>query len=107
MFLETILAKYGIIPIHAENGAEAILALKNNPDFALILMDLKMPVLDGLEATRKIRQFNKTIPIIAQTAYAFSSDKKNAIEAGCNAYISKPIKKSELISLIQRYAKKA
>ncbi len=105
LYLETILSEYGIVTIHAGNGEEAIMALKNNSDIALILMDLKMPVLDGLKATRKIRQFDKTIPIIAQTAYAFSSDKENAIEAGCNDYISKPINESELISLIQRYTK--
>ncbi|MBN1185703.1 MAG: response regulator [Bacteroidales bacterium] len=107
LFLESILSEYGIVPIHARNGAEAIIALKNNSDIAVILMDLKMPVLDGFKATRKIRQFDQTTPIIAQTAYAFSSDKENAIEAGCNDYISKPINESKLISLIQRYTKNA
>ena len=101
--LKTILSEYGITQIHARNGEEAIMAVKNNPDIALILMDIKMPVLNGLEATQKIRQFNKTVPIIAQTAYAFSSDKKNAIEAGCNDYISKPILKEKLLAIIRKY----
>ena len=69
----------------------------------MILMDIKMPVMDGYEATHQIRQFNKEVIIIAQTAYAFSGDREKAIEAGCNDYISKPIKKAELMALIQKY----
>lgn len=107
LFLETILSGYGIVPMHAGNGEEAIRALKNSPDIDIILMDLKMPTMDGIEATKQIRHFNKAIPIIAQTAYAFSSDKEKATEAGCNAYISKPIKVSELISMIQQFTKNA
>lgn len=106
LLLEMILSKYNIATKHARNGAEAIVALRNTPDFALILMDLKMPVLDGFEATQKIRQFDKTIPIIAQTAYAFPSDKEKAIEVGCNDYISKPIDEIELIKMIRYHIKK-
>jgi len=58
--------------------------------------------MDGNEATRQIRQFNKDVIIIAQTAYGFSDDRKKAIEAGCNDYISKPIKKDELLALIHK-----
>jgi CheY-like chemotaxis protein len=67
------------------------------------MMDIKMPELDGYEATRQIRQFNKKIVIIAQTAYAQTGDKEKAINAGCNDYISKPIKKDELLALIKKY----
>lgn len=59
--------------------------------------------MDGYEATRQIRKFNKKVVIIAQTAYAQKGDKEKALEAGCNDYISKPIKKDELISLIQKH----
>jgi len=62
-----------------------------------------MPYLNGHEATQQIRQFNKDVIIIAQTAFGLSGDREKAIEAGCNDYISKPINKDELLSLIQKY----
>jgi len=65
-----------------------------------------MPGLNGYEATRQIRQFNKDVIIIAQTAFGLSGDKEKAIEAGCNDYISKPINKDKLLALIQKYFKK-
>ena len=92
--------------LKAKNGLEAIEVCRNNPDTDLILMDIQMPVMNGHEATRQIRQFNKDVVIIAQTAFGLSGDREKAIEAGCNAYISKPIKKDELLSLIQKYFKK-
>jgi CheY-like chemotaxis protein len=83
----------------AVNGVEAVdLASRNEYD--MILMDIKMPLMDGLEATRKIREFDKKTPIYAVTANAFDSDKEKALAAGCTGYIAKPIKKSELISLL-------
>ena len=66
-------------------------------------MDIRMPVMDGNEATRQIRQFNTDLIIIAQTAYAFAGDKELAIEAGCNDYISKPINKTLLFELIKKH----
>ena len=66
-------------------------------------MDIKMPAMDGLEATRQIRQFNKGVINIAQTAYGLTGDREKAIEAGCSDYISKPIKKDQLLELIQKY----
>jgi len=90
----------------ARNGIEAIEVCRNNPDIDLIMMDIQIPELNGFEATRQIRQFNKTVVIIAQTAFGLSGDREKAIKAGCNDYISKPIKKDELLSLIQKYFKK-
>jgi len=90
--------------IHAENGEETVGLLRENPDVDLILMDIKMPgEYDGLEATRIIREFNMGIPIIAQTAFAQDLDKKRAIDAGCNDYISKPFNAVQLKSLIAKY----
>jgi CheY-like chemotaxis protein len=89
----------------AKNGLETVQLCRNHPDIDLILMDMKMPELNGNEATKQIRQFNKNVIIIAQTAYAFSGDRENSIEAGCNDYISKPIIKEELHSLILKYFK--
>jgi CheY-like chemotaxis protein len=82
---------------------EAIQLLKQNPEISLILMDIKMPEMDGLEATREIRKFNKTIPVIAQTAYALSGDKEKSIQAGCNGYLTKPVQTTELFSILDNY----
>ncbi len=87
-------------------GVETIEACRNNPDIDLILMDIRMPDLNGYEATRQIRQFNKEVVIIAQTAFGLSGDREKAIEAGCNDYISKPVNKNGLLTLIQKYFKK-
>ena len=83
-------------------GTEAVQACRIIPDIDLILMDIQMPVIDGYDVTRQIRQFNKDVVIIAQTAYAISGDKEKAIDAGCNDYISKPIRKEELFAVIER-----
>jgi signal transduction histidine kinase/CheY-like chemotaxis protein len=85
------------------NGVEAVEAIRSNPDIDLIMMDIKMPGMDGYEATREIRKFNKDVVIIAQTAFALSGDLEKAINVGCNDYISKPINNSKLIELIIKY----
>ncbi len=89
--------------IHASNGREAIDLFKTNPDIAIILMDIKMPEIDGLEATRQIKQLNKEIPIIGITAYSMSGDKERVLAAGCDGYISKPINKKNLLEKIEEY----
>ncbi len=89
--------------IHAKTGLQAIEACKNNPDIDLILMDIKMPEMNGYNATEQIRQFNKEVVIIAQTAYGLSGDREKAIEAGCNEYISKPISRAFLYEIINSY----
>ena len=102
-FLTKMLQKISYEVIHAITGIEAIDACRNNPDIDLVLMDIRMPFMDGNEATRQIRQFNKGVIIIAQTAYGYSSDSEKAIEAGCNDYISKPINKSLFYELIKKH----
>ena len=85
--------------IRAENGVEAVEKAKlHHPD--IILMDMKMPLMDGLEATRQIREFNADIPIIALTAYVFDTNKKDAIDAGCNDFLSKPVNRTVLIDAL-------
>ena len=84
-------------------GIKAVEACRNNPDIDLIMMDINMPVMNGYEATKEIRQFNKKVIIIAQTANAFAGDKNNAIAAGCNDYISKPINRDLLNKTVQKY----
>lgn len=87
----------------ATTGKDAIEVCRNNPDIDLILMDIAMPQLNGYEATRLIRLFNKEVIIIAQTALVFKRDIEEALAAGCNGHISKPINNTELMSLIQKY----
>lgn len=93
--------KFGKEIFKARNSFEVVEMCRNNPDTYLILMDIQMPGLSGYDATRQIRQFNKDVIIIAQTANRLSGDREKAIIAGCNNYISKPNKKGELLSLIQ------
>ena len=90
----------------ARTGIEAVDAVRINPDIDLVLMDINMPKMGGYEATRLIREFNKDVIIIAQTAFALPGDKEKAIVAGCNDHISKPINKDELVGLVQKYFKK-
>ena len=85
------------------NGNDAVKTCYENPDIDLILMDIQMPVLNGFEAVRKIRQFNKDVFIIAQTAYGLTGDREKAIQAGCNEYMSKPINFVALKEMIQKY----
>ena len=97
--VQHILNNYNLT--HVQNGVEAVNKVREE-DFDLILMDMKMPVMGGLEATRKIREFNQKIPIIALTANAFDSDRVSALDAGCNEFLAKPIKKSQLLELFSK-----
>ncbi len=103
LLISIMLEKINCTTSYARNGVEAIEKCKENPDFDLILMDIKMPEMDGYEATRQIRQFNNKVIIIAQTAHALAGDVEKAIKTGCNAHLSKPIEKKKLMSLIQQY----
>jgi CheY-like chemotaxis protein len=87
----------------AKTGIEAIDLYRQNPDIDLILMDVRMPEMGGYDAAQQIRQFNKDVIIIAQTAYAFSGNQEKAIETGCNDYLAKPINKADLLAVIQKY----
>jgi len=100
LYLTEILRSHCSEIFHATTGDSAIDLLKLNPQIQLILMDIKMPGMNGYEATRTIRTFNQKVIIIAQTAYALSGDREKALEAGCNEYLSKPLRKSVLIELL-------
>lgn len=102
-YLKVLLTKLGISFEWVQNGEDAVRICKERDDFKMILMDMNMPLLNGFEATAEIRKFNKDIPIIAQTAFAIFGDREEAIESGCNDYISKPIDKNKLIALIEKY----
>jgi CheY-like chemotaxis protein len=100
--LSITVRKLGKEIIKAKTGTKAVEACQNNPDIDLVLMDIDMPEMDGYEATRQIRDFNKDVIIIAQTAYGLKGDREKAIAAGCNDYITKPIKKDELLEKIEK-----
>ena len=89
--------------LHAKTGTEAIEIFRNNPDVDLVLMDIRMPELNGYEVTKQIRQFDKKVIIIAQTAFNLASAREKAIAAGCDDYISKPLNKEMLLKLIGKY----
>jgi CheY-like chemotaxis protein len=100
MLLERIFSDSGINIIRAVNGIEAVEVCKSNPDIDLVLMDIKMPKMDGYEATRKIKEFRPALTIIAQTAYIYESDRDAALACGCSDFISKPIKREILLAKI-------
>src|SRR6056297_978353 len=103
MLLEKTLEKTHAQIIHAENGKEAVRIFKSNPNINLILMDIRMPVMDGIEATSQIKLIDRNIPIIVQTAFTMSSEKEKSFKAGCDDYISKPINIKELYATIYKY----
>ena len=88
---------------HASNGREALELFSKYSDIDFVLMDIKMPELDGIEATRQIRILNKTIPVIALSAYTLANEKKEALEAGCNDFLSKPCTREILFETISKY----
>lgn len=102
LLMNTVLGKkYKLI--RARDGREAVDMYKeNHPD--LIFMDIKMPYMDGLEATRLIRGYSKDIPIIALTAFAFESDRERAIEVGCNDYLTKPVSQEAIEKILDKYS---
>lgn len=101
--LSILVKKYANEIIRKKNGKETVEYCRGNSNIDLILMDMKMPVMDGYQATKEIREFNKDVIIVAQTAYALENDRLKAIDAGCNDYITKPIKTDLLNSTLHKY----
>ncbi len=88
--------------LSAENGWEAVELLQHHPEIKLVLMDLKMPIMNGFEATKLIKQKHPDLPIIAQSAFTSKEEMQKAKEAGCTDFISKPISKSELLEKMHK-----
>jgi len=103
IYMKELLTRINCDYLHAHNGLEAIDLCKEFPNICLVLMDVKMPMMNGIEATRHIRGFRAELPIIATTAYAQIGDEQYFIESGCNDYIAKPIKKDDLVLLLNKY----
>lgn len=98
-----IFQKYCSTVLYATNGVEAVDVFKNNPDIDLVLMDINMPVMNGRQAAKKIRQLNQEVTIIAQSAHVFESDREKALEAGCNAFLLKPLDRHLLFEMLISY----
>ncbi|MBD2022748.1 response regulator, partial [Leptolyngbya sp. FACHB-36] len=101
--LTSLLERYQMQVLYAENGQDGLVKLQNHPDVHIVLMDVMMPEMDGYETTQAIRQLNQfaTLPIIALTAKAMLGDREKCIEAGASDYITKPIDTEQLLSLIR------
>ena len=105
MYLNEIL-KNRVRVLRAVTGKQAIELVKENPGIDIILMDIKLPDINGIELTKIIKSINGNIKVIAQTAYALSGDRESVIAAGCSGYISKPVNRDELLNLILAYSDK-
>jgi len=101
--LERILKHENLILLHALNGLEAVNICKKNEHINLVFMDLKMPIMDGLEATKEIKNFRKNLPIIALTAYTENEIRNQAMQVGCNDFITKPVGKDLLFSKLKEF----
>ncbi len=102
-YLSAVLSFDHIRIVRTDNGADAVRLAREHPEISLILMDIKMPDMDGFEATRLIREFLPNIPIIAHTAYAMAAEINRALAAGCNEVLTKPIRREELLRIIHKY----
>lgn len=105
LYLVTMIERIGldIKTLHATNGKEAVEYCKNNPEIEFILMDIGMPIMSGIEATKQIREFNQNVVIVAQTAYSTNDKNKDLSKAGFNDFISKPIDDLMFGKIIKKY----
>jgi len=103
MYLKELISELEIDVLHAHNGNEAIEMVEADDTIQLVLMDIKMPELNGYLATREIKKIRPDLPVIAQTAYALIEDREKALAAGCDDYISKPINRNDLLNMVRSY----
>jgi CheY-like chemotaxis protein len=102
-FLKEVLESYNVEIVFVTKGEDAVEKVKNDPGFDLVLMDIRLPGQNGYVTTEAIKSIRTNLPVIAQTAYALEGDREKALNAGCNDYISKPIKAAALLELISKY----
>ena len=103
LYIKALLEFENISVFEANTGIKAVDQVKNHPEIDLVLMDLKMPEMDGFAATRQIKLLRPELPVIAQTAYSFTEEREKAEQAGCDDYLSKPIKRMVLIETIRKF----
>ena len=88
--------------VNTDNGLKAVQICQEDSDISLVLMDIQLPIMDGYTATTKIKEMRAELPVIAQTAYAFQEDEQKCLAAGCDGYLTKPVKSAELFKMIDR-----
>jgi len=106
LFLEALLKRTNATLIWAETGRNALEAVQNDSNIDIVLMDIKMPEMNGYEATNEIKKIRPQLPIIAQTAYALAGEKEKILSAGCDDYLSKPIMGKVLLEKIDNFLSK-
>ena len=102
-YLDILLKSTNAKVLHAENGYDAVELCKKYPEINVVLMDMELPLLSGLEATRQILELRSGLPVIAQTAFADETDQEAAFQAGCCEFLAKPIRANEMLNLIKKY----
>ncbi|MCF7832018.1 MAG: response regulator [Candidatus Marinimicrobia bacterium] len=102
-YLKEILKEEGAKILLAKTGIEAVLICNEDPDIDLVFMDIKMPEMDGREATKRIKVFRPKLPIIAQTAYALDDERETILKDGFDDYLSKPIQRNEMQVILNKY----
>jgi CheY-like chemotaxis protein len=103
LFFDAVLSNKGCKVVHAVNGKSAVEIFAHDPTFDIIIMDIKMPVMDGLEATYKIKAIRNDIPIVAYSAYVLNEEKQRALEAGCIDFLAKPAGKEQILKVIEKH----
>lgn len=103
LLFEKTLKKTQAKVIYVNNGLAAINLIQTMPDIDLVLMDIRLPVMDGITATAKIKELNPHLPVIIQTAFAMNTFREEAIISGCDEFITKPIETDRLLSLLDKY----
>ena len=102
MLIKAMLSKYNYKIIHAMDGLEGVNICKANSEIDLVLMDIRLPVMDGIEATKQIKQYRPDMPVIVITAYALKSDEDRIWSSGCDEYMTKPLSKDKIFNLLNR-----
>ena len=105
LYLEALFERYPFKILHAINGKEAVTMIEENKTISLVLMDIKMPIMNGIEATMEIRKKNKNSPIIALTAYVMEEDKEKMFCAEFSDYLAKPLYETTLINMVKKHQK--
>jgi len=88
--------------VHADNGKDAVRFCKEDPEITMVLMDIQLPIMDGYDATARIKKFRPNLPIIAQTAFAMEEDEQKCLNSGFDGYLSKPVNATDLYEMISR-----
>ncbi len=105
-FLSRLMSRYGVNILRSVNGLEAVNICRSTPEIDCVLMDIQLPLLSGNDAARRIREFRKDLPIIAQSGNAYETDRAESLNAGCNDFLTKPIQSEKLLAILEQYLKR-